>query len=747
MTSLDGKVIAQRYHIIDELGRGGMAVVYKAQDTRLDRLVALKLLHPFLATQSESAARFKREAEAIAKLHHPNIVEIYDTGQDEFTGSQYLVMELVQGPTLAEFIKAHPTKIPEIAVAMTCSMCDAIEHAHEAGIIHRDIKPENILIDKSGTMKLTDFGIARVLDKERMTTSGSLVGSPAHMPPEIIEGQSYGFSCDIFSLGTVFYYALTGALPFSGTTPMSIFKAILDGHYQPPGRRNMAISKKIDDVIARCLKTNPSDRYADADALKSDLVAILQTVKFDNYAQILEQYFADVDDFNAKAIPEITDTLNQLARVQTREKAIPKALETLNIILSYAPDDARALALLNELRQGNRARRVAAWCSIPVAVAAIAFCIYYIALAPSDADADGHGIIANHAIEAIDADKARAASHTAQTLQNTTNQGSPTDAAERRIENDDNRPFTVLAYAQLAATRDAKDARADAPIIHSDATNAEENAELGVDPELRSDDRENESQAIDSKTVAPKDVEAPRRRFDKPTTPKVPRQRANPIATPKKVNQGGAKRSTPESPDDSQTAIASATPLGDMTPTNHTAQPPPTDAVAKSVIIQPVFPPDAYAVVKGQRFDANSDGDIRLELAPGNYSMTLTCRQRCIKQTHALKVTASADPVTREIVSLDWADAKLSLTGPDSKSVYFVAKRIDDHSNRVLHLAARTQNAIAGFNIFGKPITLEVYAIPKSHTLSSYDTDALEAAKYASTRVSIAPGETRSIQF
>ena len=127
--------------------------------------------------------------------------------------------------------------------------------------------------------------------------------------------------------------------------------------------------------------------------------------------------------------------------------------------------------------------------------------------------------------------------------------------------------------------------------------------------------------------------------------------------------------------------------------------------------------------------------------------MTLTCRQRCIKQTHALKVTASADPVTREIVSLDWADAKLSLTGPDSKSVYFVAKRIDDHSNRVLHLAARTQNAIAGFNIFGKPITLEVYAIPKSHTLSSYDTDALEAAKYASTRVSIAPGETRSIQF
>ena len=279
-----------------------MAVVYKAQDTRLDRLVALKLLHPFLATQSESAARFKREAEAIAKLHHPNIVEIYDTGQDEFTGSQYLVMELVQGPTLAEFIKAHPTKIPEIAVAMTCSMCDAIEHAHEAGIIHRDIKPENILIDKSGTMKLTDFGIARVLDKERMTTSGSLVGSPAHMPPEIIEGQSYGFSCDIFSLGTVFYYALTGALPFSGTTPMSIFKAILDGHYQPPGRRNMAISKKIDDVIARCLKTDPSDRYADADALKSDLVAILQTVKFDNYAQILEQYFADVDDFNANSL-------------------------------------------------------------------------------------------------------------------------------------------------------------------------------------------------------------------------------------------------------------------------------------------------------------------------------------------------------------------------------------------------------------------------------------------------------------
>lgn len=723
-----------------------MAVVYKAKDMRLDRLVALKLLHPFLANQSQSAARFKREAEAIAKLHHPNIVEIYDTGQDEFTGSQYLVMELVEGPTLAEFIKSHPTKIPEIAVAMTCEMCDAIAHAHAAGIIHRDIKPENILIDKTGTMKLTDFGIARVLDKERMTSSGSLVGSPAHMPPEIIEGQSYSFSCDIFSLGTVFYYALTAALPFSGSAPISVFKAILDGRYQPPGRHNMAISKKIDEVVAHCLKTDPNARYGDTGALKADLLRILQKIHFDDYSRILDQYFADVDAFNAEMIPQITETLNAAARKQTREKSIPQALENLNIILSYNPNDAQALTLLNALRRGSRTRRIAAWCALITALAALGFIVGHFAwFVPPDGNA--------RLGESDRPTASRVASgDPPHPNHRTSDDRSPIPKALE--PNRDNQPLSVLAYTKLATPFHAEDLRTDAPMLHPSRPKTDEKTD-DTAAQSTPPHSSHKPDADSSKTKSPNSklqtenpqnstptpTESAQRRPNSPAPQSSQSKRQRIVTTPKKTDnhkKTSPSRKNTENSRNDEDKSPSLSPDDTM--------PPPVPPV-KAVVIQPVFPPDAYAIIDGKRYNANSDGDITIELEPGSYVMTLTCKQRCIKQVHNLRVAAAPSPVTQEIISLDWADAKLSLTEPDAHSVYFVAKRIDDHSNRVLHLTAKTPNAIAGFNIFGKPITLEVYAIPKSRTLSSYDTDALEAAKYASTRISITPGETRSIQF
>ncbi len=724
-----------------------MAVVYKARDMRLNRDVALKLMHPFLANQPESAARFKREAEAVAKLRHPNIVEIYDTGQDDMTGSQFLVMELVGGPTLSAFVKDNPTRIPEVGAAMMCAMCDAVAHAHAAGIIHRDIKPENILIDGDGTMKLTDFGIARVLDEERMTASGSLVGSPAHMPPEIIEGQPYGFSCDIFSLGTVFYYVLTGTLPFAGATPMAIFKAILDGRYQPPGRHNMVVSRKIDDIVARCLKTDPKDRYADAGALKADLIGVLAPLHFDNYAAILTRYFAAPAAFSENAIPQIADALNAIARRQTREKATPKALENLNIVLAYRPDDPRALALLRELRQGGKTRRILTCAAVAAFVAAAAAGI--IASAANGVTESSDLPVASGAPAAAPdgaSENARAQTPIVSGLlpQNGDMSAVPAPSIGYAVAaNRGNLPALRAYFGQspsefaeiLAKNGDNPPKNGDNPSKNGEisAQNGELSENLAKNGEILAKNGDNPPQNGDAR---------PKRGNAASNTPRS-------VATPKKVNRDAKNDRAAESSEAQSQAAArrhASAPknaAGALRPASETEN----DASASVEIVQPVFPPDAYAVIQGKRYDADSMGDIRFSLPPGTYDMTLTCRQRCIQQVQTLRIAPSDGPVTREIVSLDWADAKLTVIAPNAKPVYFVAKRIDDHSGRIMHLAAHTQNAVAGFNIFGRPVVLDVYAIPQNHTLSSYETDALESAKYASARVSVTPGESRTVRF
>ena len=364
-----GRVIANRYELEDEIGRGGMAMVYRARDVRLHRFVALKLMHPFLASQSESSSRFLREAEAIAKLHHPNIVEIFDTGRDEETGSQFLVMELVDGPTLTQFIHAHPVRIPEVAVAMACSLCDAVAHAHGANIIHRDIKPENIMVSADGVLKLMDFGIARILDAERMTASGSIIGSPAHMPPEIIEGQRYSFTCDIFSLGTVIYFMLTGELPFKGPTPGAVFHAILDGAFALPSRYNMAVTRRVDRIVETCLKVAPGDRYQTADALKEAMLEVLRPAGFADYGTVVARFCADPDAYQDGALPAVQKNLLAGTRQALRMRRIPVAVENLNILLAYDPENREAVALLQRIRNGSAMRRHV------IAIALILLCL------------------------------------------------------------------------------------------------------------------------------------------------------------------------------------------------------------------------------------------------------------------------------------------------------------------------------------------------------------------------------------
>ncbi|MFA5624964.1 MAG: serine/threonine-protein kinase [Bradymonadales bacterium] len=354
-----GEKLVDRYLILEELGRGGMAVVYRAQDLTLKREVAIKLLHPHLASNPASSRRFLLESQAVAKLHHRNIIEIYDAVQDPKSKSNFLVMELIEGYTLRDFVEEQQLRIPEIGMAIISQLSEALAHAHAHGVIHRDIKPENIMIASSRVVKLMDFGIARLLDEERVTASGSLLGSPAHMPPEIIEGESYTETCDIFSLGTVLYFVCTGALPFQGTTPMAVFKSILDANYIDPRHHNAAVSRELSNIIQRAMQTEPSKRYDSADELRRDLDALLLDANFSEAATLLERYFAAPEQEEAAITVELIALYNSRAREAFSQKQIPLVVDNINRSLHYDAGNAEALELLHRVKRYNRGRRAA----------------------------------------------------------------------------------------------------------------------------------------------------------------------------------------------------------------------------------------------------------------------------------------------------------------------------------------------------------------------------------------------------
>ncbi len=222
-----------------------MSQVYRAWDRQLDREVAIKVLHPHLASSEDSRRRFSREARAVAKLHHPHIVEIFDFSGDG--DAAYIVTEFIRGTTLQKFSDQVGFGLPQIGALVAHSLCLALEHAHATGVVHRDLKPENVMLGSDGVLKLMDFGIARFLEQgEKMTMTGAMVGSPAYMAPEIIEGQDAGPKSDLFSLGTLLYWLLTRKLPFDAPNTPALLRKVVDVDYQDPRLLNGAIS----DVLA-----------------------------------------------------------------------------------------------------------------------------------------------------------------------------------------------------------------------------------------------------------------------------------------------------------------------------------------------------------------------------------------------------------------------------------------------------------------------------------------------------------------
>ena len=263
-------LLGGRYLVESELGRGGMATVFKGTDTVLGRPVAVKVLSPQYSGDANFVTRFRREAQAAARLNHPNLVSVYDTGTDD--GTHFIVMEYVEAKTLADYLAGGGRIMPERSIEIAEAVCDALSVAHEHGIIHRDIKPANIMITSKGDVKVTDFGIARVISgADTLAQTAAVLGTASYLSPEQAQSQPVDQRSDIYSLGVALYEMVTGRPPFSGDSPVMVASKHVLEQPTPPSKLNSDVSPELEAVIMKAMAKNPDNRYQDADEMKADL--------------------------------------------------------------------------------------------------------------------------------------------------------------------------------------------------------------------------------------------------------------------------------------------------------------------------------------------------------------------------------------------------------------------------------------------------------------------------------------------
>jgi serine/threonine protein kinase len=267
--------IAGRYELGERLGAGGMSNVYQATDRILERTVAVKVLAEHLSDDDRFVERFRREALAVAKLIHPNIVQVYDTGVDD--GRHYIVMEFVEGRSGAQLLRSQGPLDPEIAAEVGIQACAGLDYAHRRGIIHRDVKPGNLMIvggpvgGGEMTVKLTDFGIARAIEQTRITQVGSVVGTAAYLAPEQVRGEEATPATDVYALGVVVYQFLTGRLPYEGSSLAELAVRQQNERPLPPSSYDDAVPKPLGAAVLRALEGDPARRYASAAELAAGL--------------------------------------------------------------------------------------------------------------------------------------------------------------------------------------------------------------------------------------------------------------------------------------------------------------------------------------------------------------------------------------------------------------------------------------------------------------------------------------------
>jgi serine/threonine-protein kinase len=281
-----GTVLGDRYEIIEKIGGGGMALVYKAKCRLLNRYVAIKILRDEFINDEEFIKKFRRESQAAASLSHPNIVNIYDVGVDEKDGHeiQYIVMEYIKGRTLKDVIKEKGKLTVDETIEYSIQIAEALEHAHKNHIVHRDIKPHNIMVTEDGRVKVTDFGIARAATASTVTNTSNVIGSVHYFSPEQARGGYTDEKSDIYSLGIVMYEMITGKVPYEGDSPITVALKHIQEDITPPREMDSTVPVSLQNIIMRCVQKSQIDRYSTA----SELLTDLKKVKYGNEDLLLE---------------------------------------------------------------------------------------------------------------------------------------------------------------------------------------------------------------------------------------------------------------------------------------------------------------------------------------------------------------------------------------------------------------------------------------------------------------------------
>ncbi len=325
-----GQKINDRYEIIKNIGEGGMANVYLAQDTILDRKVAVKVLRGDLASDDKFIRRFQREALSVSNLSHPNIVEVYDVGEEN--GSHYIVMEYIEGKTLKQLLKKRESLTLTEVIDIMTQLTDGISHAHESYIIHRDIKPQNIMIEDDGRIKITDFGIAMALNATQLTQTNSVMGSVHYLPPEQASGKGATIKSDIYSLGILMYELLTGNVPFKGDNAVEIALKHMKDKIPSIRKQDPSIPQSVENIILKACAKNPRNRFDTAKEMHEELVHCLDEEHANDKKIVFEYPENDLDS----TVPIPTVTSKKKITKPEKEKA---AEDTDELVKEIKPED------------------------------------------------------------------------------------------------------------------------------------------------------------------------------------------------------------------------------------------------------------------------------------------------------------------------------------------------------------------------------------------------------------------------
>jgi len=373
--------VLDKYELLERVGQGGMAIVYRGLDRSLKRVVAIKVLHKHLSEYQEARDRFEREAQAVAKLRHENILEIFDySGAEaaEAFGSSYIVTEFIDGQTLKQVITERPVTFPEVGAMIVLQVCRALAHAHSVGILHRDVKPENVMIRSDGVVKLMDFGISHMVDLERLTVTGQLLGSPAYMAPEHVEGRQLDFRTDVFAAGIVLYQLTVGKLPFEGKNPHEVLKRIAECKFVDPRQANPRIGNRLGRIILRAMAADPAGRYPSVNEMVLALEGYLEEsgIDGDKVAAELARYFQDPAAYERELEERLVDQLVRRGQELLDQDNRAGALDVFDRVLTIDPDNEKVLAILDGINRRTRIKTAAIAAGFVAVMGACAFAIH-----------------------------------------------------------------------------------------------------------------------------------------------------------------------------------------------------------------------------------------------------------------------------------------------------------------------------------------------------------------------------------